>query len=173
MLLSAIPRLPTLSFKALSRMSSFPTTWCRSPGSSWSSFKALSRMSSFPTGTPTMRVAPTASFQSAVAHELISNSPPSRSSATRSACFKALSRMSSFPTLPESDLLSAQRSFKALSRMSSFPTSYAHWDSCSYYGFKALSRMSSFPTSGVMPCSERGCSFQSAVAHELISNLCV
>ncbi len=64
-------------------------------------------------------------------------------------------------------------SFKALSRMSSFPTEWdaelAAWDEA---GFKALSRMSSFPTRRrrrgraglVLP-------FQSAVAHELISNI--
>ncbi len=57
-------------------MSSFPT---RSPGSSWSTrtrcFKALSRMSSFPTLSESCEVGGVngVAFQSAVAHELISN----------------------------------------------------------------------------------------------------
>ncbi len=38
-------------------------------------------------------------------------------------------------------------------------------------GFKALSRMSSFPTRVLEHKAAKACGFQSAVAHELISNM--
>ncbi len=85
-------------FKALSRMSSFPTDYVFLLVQSKDGFKALSRMSSFPTHHRVARVRATLFlFQSAVAHELISNPRPPWSRPLESR-FKALSRMSSFPT---------------------------------------------------------------------------
>ncbi len=111
------------SFKALSRMSSFPTEkqeeFLRARAKR---FKALSRMSSFPTQRAELRaialiefqsavahelisnvaaidyIAENTQFQSAVAHELISNPQCGSGACSRPLCFKALSRMSSFPT---------------------------------------------------------------------------
>ncbi len=86
-------------------------------------------------------------FQSAVAHELISNKDPRNLQELRRLRFKALSRMSSFPTV--------------------FGTRF-HVGSM--MGFKALSRMSSFPTTLTLAAYRGILEFQSAVAHELISN---
>ncbi len=62
------------------------------------SFKALSRMSSFPTGCLKHNKAVVLEFQSAVAHELISNEEYVAKAGYSILGFKALSRMSSFPT---------------------------------------------------------------------------
>ncbi len=87
--------------------------------------------------------------------------------------FKALSRMSSFPTgelAARPDIWGP--GFKALSRMSSFPTAgRADALRIGRMCFKALSRMSSFPTQDVVKIELTLPWFQSAVAHELISNV--
>ncbi len=88
-------------------------------------------------------------FQSAVAHELISNFGPQcgsrarrkfQSAVAHELISNALQRMAHCDTA----------GFKALSRMSSFPTSFSFeievWVKDGARGFKALSRMSSFPT---------------------------
>ncbi len=113
-------------FKALSRMSSFPARR-RKPShgqlhrfqsavaheliSSESGsqtvfaarrccgFKALSRMSSFPAVRCSGRIFYRRSFQSAVAHELISSILAGREIGVALKRFKALSRMSSFPAM--------------------------------------------------------------------------
>ncbi len=61
------------SFKALSRMSSFPTELSSFRWGGKDGFKALSRMSSFPTRPDRLLGGLDQKFQSAVAHELISN----------------------------------------------------------------------------------------------------
>ncbi len=62
-------------------------------------------------------------FQSAVAHELFSDSAWKHLPGRMPASFKALSRMSSSPTRFALGCRGgARRSFKALSRMSSSPT---------------------------------------------------
>ena len=65
----------TPSFKALSRMSSSPTYRSLSPSQSFygRSFKALSRMSSSPTMQAAVAKGVIMEFQSAVAHELFSD----------------------------------------------------------------------------------------------------
>ncbi len=62
-------------------------------------FKALSRMSSSPTSTePSSSASSAVSFQSAVAHELLSDLERSWKYKEAFEGFKALSRMSSSPT---------------------------------------------------------------------------
>ncbi len=85
-------------FKALSRMSSFPTLARAKRLVAEMSFKALSRMSSFPTIGRKALIRAYVEFQSAVAHELISNDRWVTAWANSWSSFKALSRMSSFPT---------------------------------------------------------------------------
>ncbi len=73
--------------------------WARMQDKRAEGFKALSRMSSFPTGlVPDSAFAGLQLFQSAVAHELISNQRQKRRCHEHQIRFKALSRMSSFPT---------------------------------------------------------------------------
>ncbi len=57
--------------------------------------------------------------------------------------------------------------------MSSFPTCTPDDRDQRAYRFKALSRMSSFPTKLEEPDNVGHVVFQSAVAHELISNYCL
>ncbi len=111
-------------------------------------------------------------FQSAVAHELISN--PARAAASKGGCssFKALSRMSSFPTLGSCSNSLGSSSFQSavaheLISNKRAPRRHASTPCTS---FKALSRMSSFPTSLRRTVAALTAGFQSAVAHELISN---
>ncbi len=110
-------------FKALSRMSSFPTVGVQPHVPVRTCFKALSRMSSFPTEGSNALQFCCRVFQSAVAHELISNERRSATAFLASTGFKALSRMSSFPTAGGGGGGGRGGGFKALSRMSSFPTS--------------------------------------------------
>ncbi len=127
-------------------------------------------MSSFPAGTPLDLAAEEIAFQSAVAHELIS-SQWAESGVTSLARFKALSRMSSFPAMEAMFPAAGDIGFKALSRMSSFPAATDLASSAAVYeGFKALSRMSSFPARFGAGTGGRARTFQSAVAHELISS---
>ncbi len=77
------------------------------------SFKALSRMSSFPTASRAALESDLNMFQSAVAHELISNDFGFKSEHTGSYRFKALSRMSSFPTY---DLVLTKNEVKGVSK---------------------------------------------------------
>ncbi len=90
-----------------------------------------------------------AGFQSAVAHELISNSGGLLVRGRRHDGFQsAVAHELISNQLRKSPQLALGDSFKALSRMSSFPTGRA--GSCTpdwpVSSFKALSRMSSFPT---------------------------
>ncbi len=86
-------------------------------------------------------------FQSAVAHELISNHLIESCEVGGVNGFKALSRMSSFPTPDGGGRgVGGGGGFKALSRMSSFPTLESALPAYWRVSFKALSRMSSFPT---------------------------
>ncbi len=80
-------------------MSSFPTnTHGKFSMVQLAGFKALSRMSSFPTAERSSRRRKSHPFQSAVAHELISNLIAQCHLRNEERSFKALSRMSSFPT---------------------------------------------------------------------------
>ncbi len=87
-----------------------------------------------------------AKFQSAVAHELISNAGPSTTQQPSDGPFQS--------AVAHELISNSERWIKPLER------------SC----FKALSRMSSFPTVGLPEREEGVTLFQSAVAHELISN---
>ncbi len=116
-------------------------------------------------------------FQSAVAHELISN--PHRNPEARPAqpCFKALSRMSSFPTRGEQRCNACGESFQSAVAHELISNPFAEDEEAvaikvfqsavahelisnsakaaraakAYKGFKALSRMSSFPTCRACP----------------------
>ncbi len=130
-------------------MSSFPTL-SRGPwrASGWTRFKALSRMSSFPTRSNWPHECTITTFQSAVAHELISNRTGNVLSKSSPTFQSAVAHELISNLLGKNMAKKRGEGFKALSRMSSFPTipnkRFAGW----------IENM-----------------FQSAVAHELISNL--
>ncbi len=178
-------------------MSSFPTPCRWHIGSGRPRFKALSRMSSFPTSLVLLFLeGEKEGFQSAVAHELISNAVDVREVRHEARRFQSavahelISNKDLLPPLAVGrrfqsavahELISNRYCrhgdgrlpvcFKALSRMSSFPTRRNNDLQRELQGFKALSRMSSFPTATISQKSTVSLSkFQSAVAHELISN---
>ncbi len=135
------------------------------------SFKALSRMSSFPTLVRKLGGLFDGPFQSAVAHELISNIETEDVANATSSFQSAVAHELISNVLRQHPLRRGLASFKALSRMSSFPTLRAKrlaQQRAEFQSAVAHELISNSWNPG--RCSRCGGEFQSAVAHELISN---